>query len=147
MKLARNKRAESAVISNVILAAAVIVVGLTALMYSQYTSANYQQQYSQNINTNIQQMKEKIIFEYVVYDGGVLKAFILNCGTIDNVTINHVIVYTDDSDSPVKTYDQYFGSLDINQRGTIQMSGLPAPLGRYRVEIDTWRGSHFVGYT
>ena len=70
-----------------ILIAAVITVGLIAFGFSQYQAAAYQKQYTQTINSNIQELKEKIVFEYVVYDGQFTESFCPQLGAINNVTI------------------------------------------------------------
>ena len=89
--LTANRRAINAVISNLILIAAVLAVGFTVLIWSQYQSANYQMQYSEDVNNNIAQVQEKIIFQYVGNTGGSLKVYLLNCGS-QNVTVSEVFV-------------------------------------------------------
>jgi hypothetical protein len=91
-KLIKNRRAINAVLSNIILIAAVIVVGFAVVSWSQYQSSSYQRQYTGDVNASIEQLQEKIVFEYVVkVDSTHLKVFLLNCG-MRNVTINKVYV-------------------------------------------------------
>jgi hypothetical protein len=159
-KLTKNRRAVSAVISNMLLIAAVIVVGLTAFGFSQYTSASYQKQFGQEINSDIQQMKEKITFEYVIYDSSsqYLNATILNCGTANNITIANVYV----NGLKIQSSDYTFGRLRAGSalylnRGdegllTINIGSPTVPsslknLQAYTVTIVTGRNSNFVGTT
>ncbi len=159
-RLTRNKRAVSAVVSNMILIAAVITVGLAALAFSQYTSASYQKQYGQEINSDIQQMKEKIVFEYVLYNPTIqnLTAYILNCGTADNVQIANVYVNglkiqpTDFTFGRLREGNELFlnkgdeGLININLN-SVNVPVTMRNLQSYTVTITTGRNSNFVGTT
>lgn len=83
--LVRNRRAASAVVSNLILIGAVITVGLVVLAYARTTSLDYQTDYSEAVNLDIRKMKESLSFEYVHYDSSSkgLSVYFLNPGTVD----------------------------------------------------------------
>jgi len=91
--LFKNRIAVSAVISNLILIAAVITVGFAALAWTYATSSSFTTQYSNTVNSDINALKERIAFEFVFYDNNTKStyAYILNCGTID--TVNATIIY------------------------------------------------------
>jgi len=67
-ELLHGKRAVNAVISNVILTGAVIVVSLVVLLWAQYRSSAYNEQYGEAMNADIARLKERLAFEYVFYD-------------------------------------------------------------------------------
>ena len=77
-KLIMNRRAISAVLSNMILIAAVVMVGFTALIWSQNQASDYQKQYGAAINADMIQLKERISLEYATYNGGTLKIYLMN---------------------------------------------------------------------
>jgi len=92
--LIKNRRAINAVISNLILIAAVIVVGFVALGYARSTSISYQEQYGQTVSSDINQLKEKLVFEYVSYNAtgygptnGSVTVYFMNAGSINDITI------------------------------------------------------------
>ncbi len=88
---ARNRRGVSAVVSNLILIAAVITLGLVALGFARSTSIGYQTDYARSVGEDISKLKESLTFEYVHHAGNSLEAYVLNSGTT-NVTIAGVSV-------------------------------------------------------
>ena len=152
-KLLRNKCAVSAVISSVILTGAVIAVSFVVLVWAQYRSESYNEQYSEAIDSDIARLKERLAFEYVFYDrsGGNLKVYIMNCGTINDVTVQTVYVSNDTwtysfSSISLKFLDDTpTESLSKGSEGYFSLS-LPTPLTSkaiYHVKIVTGRGSVF----
>ncbi len=98
LKLTRNRRAASAVISNMILIAAVLVIGLVALVWTQSQSVDYQRAQTAAMDKNINQLKERISLEIANYKPNVanpvtpnntLTLYLLNSGLV-NVTIQYV---------------------------------------------------------
>ena len=147
-KLIRNRRAINAVISNIILIGAVIVVGFAALSWSQYQSSTYQTQYTSDVNANIGQLQEKIVFEYIVkVDSSNLRVYLLNCGPWQNVTIKEVSVNGQRNSTAIIL--QSLGaetpvpSLNVGEQAffTVPASGSSTII----VKIVTVRGSTFVG--
>jgi hypothetical protein len=150
--LVANRRAISAVVSNMILIGAVISVGLVVLAWSQYQSANYQMNYTNDVNENIAKVQEKVVFEYVVHNdvSRELKVYLLNCG-IQNVTIHDVYANVNNVDQHFTNVNlvQLDGSpwadnvLPVNKQGyfSVTVSGS----GTCIVRIITGRGSTFVG--
>jgi predicted PurR-regulated permease PerM len=143
----KHKRAVNAVISNIILIAAVLIVGFTTLFWSQYQSSTYQMQYTDDINSEIGQLQEKVVFEYVVPVGGNLRVYLLNCGK-QNVTIREAFVNSQRNITNIELR-RFDGTLTINNTlhigeqayFTIALSG-SSP---YLVKIITGRDSTFVG--
>ena len=84
--LVKNKRAVSAVVSNLILIGAVLAIGLVALGYARSTAINYQTDYAQTMSSDIGKLKESLIFEYAHYGSNQLSLYVLNSGPV-NVTI------------------------------------------------------------
>ena len=150
--LRTNRRAINAVLSNLILIAAVLAVGFTVLIWSQYQSANYQMQYSGDVNANIAKVQEKIVFQYVVREAdGHLSVYVLNCGSRD-VTILQVYVNGHNCSSAFTLSP--FGSgtsvvpLGAGAQAKIDITVptlVPSPISSpYLVKIVTERGTNFV---
>lgn len=145
-KLLHGRRAVSVVVSNVILVGAVIAVSFVVLSWAQYRSSAYNDQYSEAMNADIARLKERLAFEYVFYSGGNLSVYLMNCGTIDNVTIQTVFV----GGTPFSSISLKFlnktstNDLDIGEEGYFVLSSLGlAPDTRYSVRVVTGRGSTF----
>jgi hypothetical protein len=90
LSLFRERAAVSAVISNVILMGAVIVVGFVALSWANSQVNSYSESYGSTVSMNINRLKEDIAFEYVSYShvATSLSAYIINCGSIDDVIVS-----------------------------------------------------------
>jgi len=95
-ELFRDKRAVNAVISSVILTGAVIAVSFSVLIWTQSQASIYTDQFSDAVNSDISMLKERLSFEYIFYNrtGGNLSVFLLNSGTVGNVTLPTVYVKT-----------------------------------------------------
>lgn len=155
-KLLHGRRAVSAVVSNVILAGAVIAVSFVVLSWAQYRSSAYNDQYSEAMDADIARLKERLAFEYVFYDEdeGNLSVYLMNCGTIDNVTVKAVYVTTNTGE-PVKVFSNitlmdFNGDeivdqdLDRGEEGYFVLSSLNLEAGAsYSVRVVTGRGSTF----
>jgi len=154
-KLLRERCAISVVISSVILAGAVIAVGFVVLFWAQYRSSAYTEQYSEAMNADIARLKERLAFEYIFYDrdGNDLSVYLMNCGTIGNITIQ--TVYVKDStgfsiqvNSSI-TLMHFNGDeiadkdLDRVEEGYFVLPSLNLVAGSYSVRIVTGRGSTF----
>jgi hypothetical protein len=145
-----NRRAVNAVISNIILIAAVIAVGFTVLIWSQNQSAKYQMEYSSDVNSNIEQIQEKVVFEYVVHNetSNELIVYLLNCG-VQSVNITRVYVNTGQNFTSVPLIGLGTGAptvdnlLHVREEAFFTIPVLNLPI--YTVKIETWRGSTFVG--
>ena len=146
-KLIANRRAINAVLSNIILIGAVIVVGFAVISWSQYQSSSYQTQYTGDVNASIGQLEEKIVFEYVVNVSSTqLKVYLLNCGT-QNVTLKEVSVNGVRNSTAISLYqlgpETSIPSLDVGAQGFFSVS--TSGSSPYYVKIVTGRGSTFVG--
>jgi len=153
-KLLHERRAVSVVVSNVILTGAVIAVSFVVLLWAQYRSSAYNEQYGEAMNADIARLKERLAFEYVFYSGGNLTVYLMNCGTIDNITIQ--TVYVKDSTGALIqvnssiTLMRFDGNeiadkdLDKGEEGYFILSSLNLVADNsYSVRIITGRGSTF----
>jgi hypothetical protein len=149
-KLLKNRRALSDVISNMILLAGVIVIGFIMMVWSQNQAATYNAQYSSAINSNTEQLRERIAFEYIYYNGtsNTLKVYLMNSGTIGKVSIANVYVdnrqYAPALESLPSLADA--SSLNATQEGFFQISPSPSLglLTNHQIIIVTGRGSSFA---
>mgnify|MGYP007042364367 CR=1 FL=1 len=149
-----NKRAESYVISAVILAGVAIALGLAVLAWAQGRSSAYTQEYSETMNLETAKLRERLAVEYVVYDESTHKVWIylLNWGTIDDVEIQTIhirsgtehlatsnFILTFFNGAPIPDKD-----LDIGEEGCIVISSIDLDVnGYYYVRIVTVRGAVF----
>ena len=153
-KLLHERRAVSAVVSSVILTGAVIAVSFVVLVWAQYRSSAYNEQYSEAMNADIARLKERLAFEYVFYSGGNLSVYLMNCGTIDNVTVQ--TVYVKDAAGVPKQVSSsitlmHFNrtqiadkDLDRGEEGYFVLSSLNLVSGAsYSLRVVTGRGSTF----
>ena len=152
-KLIRNRRAVSAVISNVILMAAVIAVGIAVLGYVTSTSNSYVTQYGQTVNFDIDKLRETVAFEYVFYDAtaGNLSVYFMNAGSVNNINVTTIYVsnsswYTTFSGMTMKYLNgTTTNALNVGEEGYVVLSPVTLVSGNlYTVKIITWRGSAFA---
>lgn len=148
-KLLKKRRGISAVISNLILIGAVIAVGFTVVVWSQNQSSNYNNLYGNAIKSDADQLRERLAFEYISYDnsGKILRVFLLNSGTIGNVSIANVYVNSTSYGAPtlyLLSSGIQTSSLSATQEGYFSISPSLAPGRNYPIVIVTGRGSSFV---
>jgi len=155
-KRIRERRAVSVVVSNVILTSAAIAVSFVVLFWAQYRSSAYNEQYSEAMDADIARLKERLAFEYVFYNqsGSSLSVYLMNCGTIDNVTVRTVYV-KDAAGALIQvsssiTLMQFNGTqiadndLDRGEEGYFVLSSLSlATDAGYSLRVVTGRGSTF----
>ena len=147
-KLIKNRRALNAVLSNIILIGAVIVVGFAVISWSQYQSSSYQTQYTSDVDASIGQLQEKIVFEYVFVNvsSNQLKVYLLNCGT-QNVTLKEISVNGVRNSTAISLYqlgpETLIPSLDVGAQAFFSVS--TSGSSPYYVKIVTGRNSIFVG--
>ena len=155
-RLLRERRAVSAVISNLILIAAVIAVGFAALVWTYSNSNSYVTQYGASVLSNTNQLKERIAFEYIFYNNATtsLLVYVINYGNIGTVslTTGHISnsswtsssffislhFFNDSITGPVRV-------LGIGQEGWFKATTTSLKSGSYTVNIVTGRGSSFAG--
>jgi hypothetical protein len=87
-----NKRAVSTAISSVIMAAAVITVGFSVLSWTFTKSADYNQLYATKMQSNLNKINEKLVFEFISFNRSrsELSIYLLNCGQSNNVSLSSV---------------------------------------------------------
>ncbi len=141
-----DRRALSPVISSIIMASVVIALSFTVLAWAQFRTSDYAETYGETTDAEIAKLKERLIVEYIFYDdsSGNLSIYLLNCGTIGNVTIESVRVQND-------TYNERFSDtlitdddLDVGADGCIIVPNITLTKGEnYFVSIETERRSLF----
>ncbi len=154
---AKNRTAVSAVVSNIILIAAVIVVGMATLAWTQSQSADYQKTQTGVVNQDISQLQERISFEYISYSSPTLTVYVLNSGTINNVNVTSIQISSNISNSstPISVNNLYLlngasvKSLNIGQDGYFKVSVpngviIPGTNATNTIKVITSRGSSFV---
>ncbi len=156
IKTIRNKKAVSAVVSNMILVAAVIAVGFSVLIWTQFQAGSYQSAQALNIYNDINKLEEKINLEHAFYSAGNISVYIINSGPV-NVTIEKVflcsigstpapIEFTLYTISNPKTIIQsnMLNATSQMREGNIEISTAMVSGQGYTVKIVTARGSEFA---
>lgn len=156
-RLIRDRRAASAVISNIILIAAVIAIGFAVLAYVNSTSSSYVFQYGETVNSDIDKLKETVAFEYAFYNATTEKLYVyfMNAGKVNNVNVTTIYV-RDSLGNPVSlppelpsmrylVNNETTTKLDIGEEGYMVLSPqTPLTSGdSYVIKITTWRDSSF----
>jgi flagellin-like protein len=155
--LLRNRRGVSPVISNIILVAAVIVVGFAVLAWTYSTSSSYTTQYSSAVNSDIDKLRERVAFEYIFYNNTTtpksLSVYIMNFGQVGKVNVTTAYVSNSSwlappfSNIQLKFLNTTSTSyLNAGQEGyfVLSLSSITLQTGSsYTVKIVTWRGSIF----
>lgn len=151
-RLVKNQSAVSAVISNMILIAAVIVVGFVALGYARSMSADYQTDYGDTVSSDIGKLKETMAFQYCQYNSTTkqLTVYLLNSGTV-NIEIKNVFINT----APVTNFSAYrmndFQAITNHIIGSgidaylvLDLTGITLPSGTSNIKILTGSDSNFA---
>ncbi len=148
-----DKRAVSNAISVTILTGAVIALSLAVYSWSESRSRIYSKEYDETIDAETARLKEKLVFEYVSYDNSSddLTAYLLNCGTIDDVEIKSVYVSSDTSLLTFSNATLYYldgtpiPDLDVGEEGYFVLSlSTSLSSGYYNVRVTTVRGATFA---
>lgn len=139
-------------ISSIIMASVVIALSFAVLAWSQIRTSDYAENYGETTDAEIARLKERLTVEYIFYNGssGNLSIYLLNCGTIDNVTIQNVHVnnasWHKDFPSPSLKFLNHttIQALDRGEEGYLLLSCGTLTSGNYYfVNILTERRSLF----
>lgn len=156
--LFKSRRAVSAVISNIILIAAVIAVGFAALGWTYSSSNSYVTYYGGSVQSNVNQLKERLAFEYILYDNTTksLSVYVMNYGNVGAVTLAKLTVSNSSwtiSGTTAITLHLLNGTsssaLGVGQEGNFTWSPFPSSSttlqgGSYTISLVTGRGSSFA---
>lgn len=148
----KNKKALSPVISNLILIAAVIVLGFAVFAYARDISSDYQADYQRSVSSDIDQLKETLGFEFVYYNNtGAsphVQVYFLNAGTI---TFEVDKVYLSTSTNNLTYTIKYMNgtattgkNLGVSEERQIAIQQSLSPGQTYTMKVTTIRGSSFA---
>ena len=152
LRFFKNKHAVSAVISNIILVAAVITIGFAAIAWTYSQSSAYMAQYGESVQSDVDKLRERVSFEYVFYNNTAksLSVYLMNSGKVGDV--NFTTVYISNS-SWIVTFTSVqlkflngasTPDLDMGQEGYFALGSVTLQSGNaYTVKVVTWRGSSF----
>jgi hypothetical protein len=150
-----NRRGVSAVISNMILVAAVITIGFAAVAWTYSQSSAYMSQYGDSVNSDVAKLRERVSFEYIFYNSSnnpkTLTVYLMNSGKVGDINFTTVYIsYTNTTLVGNYTGPQLKflnGSptrdLDVGQEGYFTLSVDLKPGNAYTVKMITRRGSSF----
>lgn len=140
---AENKRGVSPVIANVILAAAVIAVGMTVLVWATNSFGAHQSEADTFFFTRSEAMKESLVIEDVWFDEeGALKyvnVTVRNVGTV-SLKIEAIYIYMDGEEVwkiDSKDEGQW---IEVGKAVTIRID-FPWVEGQYYILVATTRGN------
>jgi len=146
-----NRRAVSPVISNTILAGAVIALGFTVLSWTYSRSLVFNLEYADVVEANLDKIKEKLVFEYLFYNTSKneLTVYLINCGKSNNVRVANAYLSNNSWFQPFYDVDLMFlngtltQSLDIRDEGYFKLSVNLVANTSYSIHIVTERGRLF----
>ena len=145
-----NLHAVNTVIANMILIAAVIVMGFVVLSYVLSNSNDYQTEYQQTVSTEIQKLKESLAYEYIYYNSTSkeLSIYVMNAGTI-NLQVDKVYLNTATESFAFRIFDlsgqeKTAKTIAVRQERIIIVSNLDLSSGVYTVKLMTTRGLIFA---
>jgi hypothetical protein len=82
----------SVVVNTIILTAGVVAMSIAVLYWTYGMGKIGRIEYTENTNTTMSAVNERIGFEYIRYSGNTLTVNIINCGKTDNITIARVYI-------------------------------------------------------
>jgi len=153
-----NRRAESAVISAVILTGVAIALGFAVLSWGQSRSMDYANNYGQTTDAEIAKLKEGLTVEYVFYNrtSKSIRVFLLNSGSVNDTKVQSVYVrnstWNKVTSSPPSLKSFFNGvtiadqDLDMKEEGYVDfvLSPIALTAGKYySVRVVTERGNVF----
>ena len=151
-RLFLDGRGVNVVISNVLMACAVIALGFAVLYWTQQKSLDANIEYADTTDENIARIKEKLVFEYVSYNISQkeLTVYLINCGKSNDVSLASVYLSNSSWSKSFFEIELRFlngvltQSLDILEEGRFQLSvGLVANTS-YFIRLITKRGRLFA---
>ena len=150
-RLISNRRGLSPVISSVMLTGFVLILGLGVISWANSQTALTSGEYAETVDSNLEQIKEKVIFEYLYYNvsSQELTVYIMNSGQSDAVTVTLAIVSNSSwhqmlSDFQLRDLSgELIQDLDVTEEGSFKLQ-LPLKAGEiYVIRVITGRGRAF----
>lgn len=150
-RLLFNKHAENTVVSSVILAGAVIALGLATLNWTYQKSLIANDEYADVTEANLASIKEKLVFEYIFYNSSEneLTVYLMNCGKSNDVSLASVYLSNSSWVQSFSDIELRFlngtltQGLDIGEEGYFQISVSLVANTTYSLRIVTGRGRSF----
>lgn len=150
-RLLFNKHAENTVVSSVILAGAVIALGLATLNWTYQKSLITNDEYADVTEANLASIKEKLVFEYIFYNSSEneLTVYLMNCGKSNDVSLASVYLSNSSWVQSFSNIELRFlngtltQGLDIGEEGYFQISVSLVANTTYSLRIVTGRGRSF----
>lgn len=146
-----NRHAVNVIISNLIMAGAVVALGFAVLSWTYSWSSVYNTEYANLIEANSDRIKEKLVFEYIFYNASEngLTVYLINCGKSDDVSLANVYLSNSSWFQSFPDIELRFlngtltESLDIGEEGYFQLSVSLVANTSYSIRIVTGRGRCF----
>jgi len=148
-----DRRGVNVVISNVILASAVIALGFAVQYWAYQRSLDFNMDYAEVVEEDIAHIKEKLVIEYIFYNTSKkeLAVYLINCGKNDNVSLASVYLSSNSWSQSFSVIELKFlngtstDSLDVGEEGYLKLSADLTPLYQiYSIRIITGRERWFV---
>ena len=149
--ISKKRRGLSPIISTVMLTGFMLVLGLGVITWANSQASASSSEYAETVNSNLQQIQEKVIFEYAYYNASnqELVTYIMNAGQSDNVAVTTAIV-SNSSWYEVLTNIQLrnlsgetIQNLDASEEGYFKLQLNLASETIYKIRIVTERGRSF----
>jgi hypothetical protein len=151
-RLLSDKRAVSPAISSVIMAGAIIIVGFSVLGWTFNQSADFNHQYAKSMQTNLDKLREKLVFEHVFYNASSneTNVYLFNCGETPQVSLESITLRNSSWHQSVSSPQLMFlnstqvQSLNVDEEGRFRVTSALQIGASYTLSISTGRGKSFV---
>ena len=125
-----SKRGVNVVISNVLLACAVVALGFGVLYWAQQRAFEANEEYGDTTNENIAKIRERLAFEYIFYNysENTLNVYLINCGKSNDLGLDTVYLSNSSWSQTFSDVELKFlngtetESLDIGEEGHLKLS-------------------------
>lgn len=134
-RLFKNKRGLSPVISSVLLAAAVVAIGLTVVVWSNSTFSARQSGASAFLTSRSESLKESFVIEDVWFYQGSPKYVNVTVRNVGSIDMEVVAIYINGT-----TVWEGSRGIEIGERATIKVT-FAWQSGEYRIVVATARGN------
>lgn len=152
-RILSDRRAVNVVLSNVILASAVVALGLVVQIWAYQRSLAFNVEYANVVEDEIACIKEKLVIEHIFYNTSKkeLTVYLLNCGKSNDVSL--ASIYLSDGSWSQSFYDielrfmngTLTQNLDVGEEGYLKLSVDLTPFYQiYTIRIMTERERLFV---
>jgi hypothetical protein len=129
----------------------VLILGLGVISWANSQAALSSGEYAETVNSNLEQIKEKVIFEYVYYNASnhELVVYVMNSGQSDAATVTTAVVSNSSSYQVLSEFQlrnlsgELIQDLDAGEEGYFKLQLTLESETIYKIRSITGRGRSF----